>query len=239
MIVVPAIDVRGGKVVRLKQGQLQEEKVYGTDPAEAARHWEAEGALLLHVVDLDAAIVGRPQFDAVARIIDAVGIPVEVGGGLRVLENAMRYVDRGAGRVIFGTAAVADPGVVEAAARLWPTKVAVALDARNGKVAVAGWREITRVDASDLAQRVKGWGVSRIQYTDVMRDGTLMGPNVPGIEKLARESGLRITAAGGISILEDLSRLRELEAVGVDEIVVGKALYEKRFTLAQAIQAVA
>jgi phosphoribosylformimino-5-aminoimidazole carboxamide ribotide isomerase len=139
MIVVPAIDVRGGKVVRLKQGQLQEEKVYGADPAEAARQWEAEGAARLHVVDLDAAISGRPQFDAIARVIAAVRIPVEVGGGLRVLENAMRYVEQGADRVIFGTAAVADPGVVEAAARLWPEKVAVALDARNGKVAVAGW----------------------------------------------------------------------------------------------------
>ena len=139
---------------------------------------------------------------------------------------------------LFGTAAVADPGVVEAAARLWPERVAVALDARNGKVAVSGWKEITRVDAADLAEQVKGWGVPRIQYTDVMRDGTLMGPNIAGIEKLARQSGLRITAAGGISILEDLTRLRELEAVGVDEIVVGKALYEKRFTLAQAIQAV-
>jgi phosphoribosylformimino-5-aminoimidazole carboxamide ribotide isomerase len=125
---------------------------------------------------------------------------------------------------------------VEAAARLWPEKVAVALDARNGKVAVAGWKEITRVDAADLAERVKGWGVPRIQYTDVMRDGTLMGPNLAGIEKLARESGLRITAAGGISILEDLTRLRELQTVGVDEIVVGKALYEKRFTLAEAIR---
>lgn len=238
MIVMPAIDVRGGQVVRLKQGQLLQETVYGADPSEVARHWQAEGATRLHVVDLDAAIVGKPQFAAIARIIEAVAIPVEVGGGLRVLENAMRYVDHGAGRVIFGTAAVTDPGVVEAASRLWPEKVAVALDARNGKVVVAGWKEITRVDAADLAARVKGWGVPRIQYTDVMRDGTLMGPNVAGIEKLARQCGLRITAAGGISILEDLTRLKELEPFGVDEIVLGKALYEKRFTLAQARQAV-
>ena len=239
MIVVPAIDVRGGKVVRLKQGSLQEEKVYGADPAEAARRWEAEGATRLHVVDLDAAISGRPQFDAIARIIDAVSISVEVGGGLRVLENAMRYVAHGADRVIFGTAAVADPGVVMAATRLWKEKVAVALDARNGQVAIAGWKEITPVDAAELAEQVKSWGVLRIQYTDVMRDGTLTGPNLAGIEALARKSGLRITAAGGIAVLEDLTRLRDLEAAGVDEIVVGKALYEKRFTLAQARQAVA
>ncbi len=239
MTVVPAIDVRGGKAVRLKQGRLQDETVYGADPAEVARQWEAEGAMRLHVVDLDAAISGRPQFDILARIIDAVAIPVEVGGGLRVLENAMRYIERGAARVIFGTAAIADPGVVQAAVGHWADKVAVALDARNGKVAVGGWKEITSVDAADLASRVKGWGVARIQYTDVMRDGTLTGPNVPAIEALARTCGLRITAAGGISTLADLTGLKALEASGVDEIVVGKALYERRFTLADAREALA
>ena len=239
MTVVPAIDVRGGKAVRLKQGRLQDETVYGADPAEVARQWEAEGAMRLHVVDLDAAISGRPQFDILARIIDAVAIPVEVGGGLRVLENAMRYIERGAARVIFGTAAIADPGVVQAAVGHWADKVAVALDARNGKVAVGGWKEITSVDAADLASRVKGWGVARIQYTDVMRDGTLTGPNVPAIEALARTCGLRITAAGGISTLADLTGLKALEAAGVDEIVVGKALYERRFTLADAREALA
>jgi phosphoribosylformimino-5-aminoimidazole carboxamide ribotide isomerase len=235
MIVIPAIDIRGGKVVRLKQGQLQEEKVYGSDPVEVARRWESEGAARLHVVDLDAAVTGKPQFEALAQVIEAVKIPVEVGGGLRVLEIAMRYRERGADRVIFGTAAVADPGVVQEAARLWPKSVAVALDARNGKVAVAGWKEITRVDALDLATRVKSWGVLRLQYTDVMRDGTLMGPNVAGIEALARQAGMAITASGGVSILEDLTRLAALEPLGVDEVIVGKALYERRFTLAQAL----
>jgi phosphoribosylformimino-5-aminoimidazole carboxamide ribotide isomerase len=237
VIVMPAIDVRGGKVVRLKQGQLQEETIYGSDPGAVARKWEEEGARRLHVVDLDAAVSGKPQFDAIAAVIDAVDIPVEVGGGLRVLEIAMRYRDRGADRVVFGTAAIADPGVVQEAA--WPESVAVALDARNGKVAVAGWKEITRVDAVELARRVKGWGVSRVQYTDVMRDGTLTGPNLPGIETMAREAGLPITASGGVSVLDDLTRLAALEALGVDEVIVGKALYEKRFTLAEAQKALA
>jgi phosphoribosylformimino-5-aminoimidazole carboxamide ribotide isomerase len=239
MIVVPAIDVRGGKVVRLKQGQLQAEEVYGSDPAEVGRRWEAEGAARLHLVDLDAAISNRPQFDAMEKIIAAVKIPVEVGGGLRVLENAMRYRDRGVDRVIFGTAAVASPGVVQAAARQWPQSVAVALDAREGKVAVAGWKEITTLDALELARQVKAWGVPRIQYTDVVRDGTLVGPNLAGIEEMACASGLRITAAGGFSSVEDLRRLKLLEALGVDEVVLGKALYERRFTLAQAREAVA
>ncbi len=239
MIVVPAIDVRGGKVVRLKQGRLQDEQVYGSDPAEVARRWEAEGAARLHLVDLDAAISNRPQFDVMEKIIAAVKVPVEVGGGLRVLENAMRYRDRGVDRVIFGTAAVADPGVVQQAARLWAQAVAVALDARDGKVAVAGWKEITTLDAVELARQVKSWRVPRIQYTDVRRDGTLVGPNFAGIEELAKASGLRVSAAGGFSSLEDLRRLKSLEALGVDEVVLGKALYEKRFTLAQAVEAVA
>jgi phosphoribosylformimino-5-aminoimidazole carboxamide ribotide isomerase len=238
MNVVPTIDVRGGKVVRLKQGLLQEEKVYGSDPVAVARRWEEEGAPRLHVVDLDAALGGKPQFEAIAAVIAAVRIPVEVGGGLRVLENAMRYREYGADRVIFGTAAVADPGVVQEAARRWPGAVAVALDARNGKVAVAGWKEITRVDAVELAGRVKGWGVARLQYTDVMRDGTLTGPNLPGIEALARQAGVPVTAGGGISVLDDIKKIAALEPLGVDEVVVGKALYEQRFTLAEAREAV-
>ncbi len=234
MIVVPAIDLRGGRVVRLRQGQLQEETVYGSEPADAARRWADEGAERLHVVDLDAAISGKPQFDAVESIIAAVSIPVEVGGGLRVLEYAMRYRARGADRVIFGTAAVADPSVVQEAIRLWPESVAVALDAKNGQVAVGGWKEITSVDALELAAQVRAWGVPRIQYTDVVRDGMLVGPNVAAIEQIAKASGLPITAAGGISTLDDLRRVSALARWGVDEVIVGKALYEGRFGLAEA-----
>jgi phosphoribosylformimino-5-aminoimidazole carboxamide ribotide isomerase len=234
VIVVPAIDIRGGRVVRLRQGQLREETVYGSDPAEAARRWEGQGAKRIHLVDLDAAIENRPQPEVIGAVIAAVKIPVEVGGGLRVLENAMRYREQGADRVIFGTAAVARPGVVQEAMRLWPEAVAVAIDARNGKVAVAGWNEITTVDALDLGTQVKGWGVLRIQYTDVVRDGTLVGPNFAGIEQIARATGLRITAAGGVSTLDDVVRLKSLVPLGVDEVVVGKALYESRFTLDEA-----
>ena len=239
MIVVPAVDIRAGRVVRLKQGRLQDETVYGSDPVEAARRWEAQGAARLHVVDLDAAIEGRPQPDVVGAIIAAVRIPVEVGGGLRVLENAMRYRDRGADRVIFGTAAIASPGVVQEAVRLWPEAVAVAVDARNGRVSVAGWQEITQVTAVELAAQVKAWGVPRIQYTDVSRDGVLVGPNTAATEQLARESGLRFTIAGGVGSLEDLALLRPLELLGVDEVVVGRALYEGHFSLAQAQAALA
>lgn len=238
MIVVPAVDIRGGKVVRLKGGQLQEEQVYGSDPVAVARRWQEEGAIRLHLVDLDAAISGQPQFDTLAEVIAAVTIPVEVGGGLHVLENGMRYRQRGADRLIFGTAAIAAPGVVQEAVRRWPESVAVAFDARDGSVAVAGWNEINRVETVELATQVKAWGVKRIQYTDAVRDGGgAVGPNLPALEALARSCGMRVTAAGGLSSLDDVRRLRELEAVGVDEVVVGKALYEKRFTLAEAMEA--
>jgi phosphoribosylformimino-5-aminoimidazole carboxamide ribotide isomerase len=235
--VIAAIDIRGGKVVRLKQGELAQETVYGADPMEVARRFEGEGASRLHVVDLDAAITGKPQFAALAAVIGAVRIPVEVGGGLRVLENAMRYRERGADRVIFGTAAVADPGVVRAALQRWPEAVAVAIDARDGRVTVAGWKEVSTVRATDLAAQVAGWGVRRVQYTDVVRDGTLRGPNLPAIEAMAGAAAVRITASGGVSSLDDLRRLRALEEKGVDEVIVGKALYEGRFTLAEAMEA--
>jgi phosphoribosylformimino-5-aminoimidazole carboxamide ribotide isomerase len=238
MIVIPAIDIRAGRVVRLKGGVLQDETVYGHDPVAAARAWEAEGARRLHVVDLDAAIEGKPQPDALGAVIDAVKIPVEVGGGLRVLENAMRYKERGADRVIFGTAAVARPGVVQEAVHLWPEAVVVALDARNGRVTVAGWQELTSTTALDLAAQVKAWGVKRVQYTDVVRDGALSWPNIEATAELARQSGLRITAGGGVATLDDLRRLSVLEPIGIDEVIVGKALYEKRFTLAEAMEAV-
>jgi len=239
MIVVPAIDIRGGKVVRLRQGRPEDETTYGNDPAEAARRWVEEGAERLHLVDLDAAIDGRPQPGAVGEVVAAVDIAVEVGGGLRTVDAARRYRDVGVERLIFGTAAVTHPEVVEEAVKLWPEGVAVAIDARDGRVTVAGWKDDTAVEALELGRRVKSWGVPRVQYTDVTRDGTLDGPNVEAIEEMARETELRITAAGGVSTLDDLVRLSTLAGLGVDEAISGKALYDGRFTLAEARSALA
>jgi phosphoribosylformimino-5-aminoimidazole carboxamide ribotide isomerase len=239
MIVVPAIDIRHGQVVRLRQGRSEEQTTYGHDPAEAARRWEAEGAERLHLVDLDAAIDAVPQPEAVGTVIAAVSIPVEIGGGLRSMEIARRYREVGAERLIFGTAAVTHPEVVEEAAGRWPGAVAVAIDARDGKVTVAGWKEDTALSALALGEQVKGWGVDRVQYTDVSRDGTLDGPNLDAIADMARGTGLRITAAGGVSTLADLVALRTLEALGVDEAISGKALYDECFTLAEAQAALA
>lgn len=239
MKVVPAIDLRGGRVVRLRQGRASEQTVYGSSPAEAARRWEAEGAPRLHVVDLDAAFGQAPQRAAVAAVIAAVAIPVEVGGGIRTMEHARQWLESGAERVIFGTAAVREPDEVRAAAEAWAARVAVAIDARDGQVAVEGWTRTEPVAALDLARRVKAWGVARLQYTDVSRDGSLAGLDVGPVERLARATGLRVTAGGGVSSLADLQALRALEPLGVDEVIVGRALYDNRFRLAEAREACA
>lgn len=238
MIVVPALDILRGRVVRLRQGVVEEETLYSGSPVDEARRWEDEGAERLHVVDLEAATGGPSQIETVVSVIAAVRIPVEVGGGIRLLETALRYKDEGADRVIFGTAAVSSRQVVQSALTLWPEAVVVALDARDGRVVVGGWKETTTMTVSDLAAEVKAWGIRRIQYTDVVRDGTLVGPNRVAIAELARSTGLKITAGGGIATLEDLRGLAALEALGVDEAIVGTALYERRFTLGQAQEVV-
>jgi phosphoribosylformimino-5-aminoimidazole carboxamide ribotide isomerase len=240
MIVVPAIDLRLGRVVRLHQGRALEETVYAIDPAEVARRFESEGAQRIHLVDLDAAMGGASQAAAVTSVVRAVRIPVEVGGGVRTLEDALALRENGVERVIFGTAAVSRPDVVQAALERLPVEaVAVAIDAKDGRVAVSGWTEATDVDALVLAATVQGWGVRRVQFTDVRRDGTLRGPNFVAIEALGRRTKLRITAAGGVSEAADLVRLAALEGLGVDEAIVGKALYEGRVTLAAAHEALA
>jgi len=182
---------------------------------------------------------GLAQTDAIADVVGAVRIPVEVGGGVRTLADAVRLRDQGVERVIFGTAAVSRPDVVQAALKQFPEAVAVAIDARDGRVAAHGWNETTNADPLELAATVEGWGVLRVQFTDVRRDGTLSGPNLEALEALGRRTGLRITAAGGVSDAADLVRLAALEAHGVDEAIVGKALYEGRLTLAAAHEALA
>ena len=239
MIVVPAIDLRGGRVVRLRQGRAEQETVYDSSPAEVARRFEAEGACRIHLVDLDAAMGGLAQSEAVSAVVSAVKLPVEVGGGVRTLEDALALRELGADRVIFGTAAIARPDLVQAALARFPEAVAVAIDARDGRVAVSGWTEATDVDALELADTVEGWGVVRVQFTDVRRDGTLTGPNLQALEALGRTTSLRITAAGGVSDVSDLVRLAALEPHGVDEAIVGKALYEGRVTLQAAREALA
>jgi len=233
MWVLPAIDLKDGRCVRLLQGRADRETVYSADAAALARSFEAAGAVMLHVVDLDGAFHGQPANLAALRTIRAaVSLPIELGGGLRTLEDMRRMLDLGVDSVIVGTLAVRQPEVVEEAlARFSGARVQLGLDAREGKVAVSGWVEDTALDAVEFARQWQSRGVERVIFTDIARDGALSGPNLPAIRAFAERTGLRVTASGGVSSGEDLDRLAELEPLGVDRAIVGKAIYEGRVPL--------
>lgn len=240
MLIIPAIDLKEGLCVRLTEGREESVKVYDRDPVEAARAYEQAGAELIHVVDLDGAFAGSAAVNrsTIRRIIQAVSVPVEVGGGVRSLEDIAELLEEvGVRFVIVGTLAVEQPRVLEAAVTRYGPSVVVGIDAREGLVATRGWKSPTGVDARDLASRMVGMGVGRIIYTDIARDGRLAGPNLEMTRAIALASGIRITASGGVSSLEDIARLCELEVDGVDSVIVGKALYEGRFSVQQAVAA--
>jgi phosphoribosylformimino-5-aminoimidazole carboxamide ribotide isomerase len=230
----PAIDLRGGRTVRLVEGDAGAETRYDVDPVALALAWERAGAEALHVVDLDGAFTGAGEAnrEIISAILSRLSIPVEVGGGLRTEAAVEVALASGARWAILGTLAVERFDLVEALAERHPRRVVVGIDARDGRVATRGWTDVTEVDAVELGRRVAAAGVERVVYTDIARDGRLAGPNVEATVRLARETGLRVTASGGVGSLEDL---RRLAAAGVDSCVVGRALYERRFTLAEAL----
>lgn len=235
--VIPAIDIRGGRCVRLLRGDYDRETVYGDDPAAVAREWEAQGAPRLHVVDLDGAREGRPVNRAeVAAICEAVAIPVEVSGGLRTMADVEAAAARGAGRLQLGSAAVRDPDLVSRAAARFPGMVVVAIDTRAGEALTEGWREGSGADALALAREMAARGAPRIMVTDVGRDGALEGPNVALAATFAAALDVPVVASGGVTTADDLRALAE---TGCEGAIVGKALYEGRFTLAEALEAVA
>ena len=224
--------------MRLTEGREDSEKIYDRDPIEVARAYERAGARLIHVVDLDGAFKGAASENQkiIRRITNEIGVPVEVGGGVRSLADIETLLtDVGARYVIIGTLAIEDPGAFEEAVRNFGESIIVGIDARGKEVATRGWIEATGVDALALARRAAGVGVRRIIYTDITRDGRLEGPNFETTREIAIASGVRVTASGGVSSLADITRLCELEPDGVDAVIVGKALYEHRFTLEEAI----
>jgi len=238
MLILPAIDIKEGRVVRLVEGEADAVSVYGESPSDVAARWEAEGARWLHVVDLDGAFAGEPrQLDEIARIAGAVSIPIEVGGGLRTLDAVARALDAGASRVILGTATVADPQSVARAVALHGERIAVAIDVRDGRVAIHGWS--SRIDRTPLAlgRALRNAGVRRAIVTDIRRDGRLDGLNVDLAAEVARGTGLRVIASGGVSRLDDL-RAAERSHGGIEGVIVGKALYERRFSIREAIASV-
>ncbi|RKD21806.1 1-(5-phosphoribosyl)-5-[(5-phosphoribosylamino)methylideneamino]imidazole-4-carboxamide isomerase [Ammoniphilus oxalaticus] len=239
-IIYPAIDIRGGKCVRLFQGDYDQETVYGDSPVDMAKQWEQQGAAWIHVVDLDGAKAGAPVNDeAILEMARTVNVPIQVGGGIRTMEHARKYLDGGVARVILGTSAIQDrPFAEEALATFGGSKIVIGIDAREGYVATHGWLETSEVKADTLARELAKKGAEVFIYTDIARDGTLEGPNIKGNLELAREANVTVIASGGVSKMEDLKQLAPHAADGISGVIVGKALYMDRFTLADALKEV-
>jgi phosphoribosylformimino-5-aminoimidazole carboxamide ribotide isomerase len=235
MRIIPAIDIKDGRCVRLFQGDMDKETIYFDRPIDAARHWVKEGATFIHVVDLDGAVEGRPVHTReVEAICKETGLSVELGGGLRSTESVEAALALGVSRVVVGTAAYDNQEFLRALCQRFPEKIVVGIDARNGKVAVKGWKETTSMDAIELAKRCQGDGASRIIYTDISRDGTREGLNIEETAKLARSVRIPVIASGGVSTLDDIRRLLPLEKEGVEGVIVGRALYSGALTLSDA-----
>ncbi|MFN0115701.1 MAG: 1-(5-phosphoribosyl)-5-[(5-phosphoribosylamino)methylideneamino]imidazole-4-carboxamide isomerase [Paracoccaceae bacterium] len=236
MILYPAIDLKDGACVRLLRGDMAKATVFGTDPAAQARAFEAAGAGWLHLVDLNGAFAGRPvNADAVGAILSAVRIPVQLGGGIREMGVIGDWLSRGVARVILGTVAVEDPGLVRQAARAFPGRIAVGIDARGGRVATRGWAEDTAVMATEMARSLEDAGVAAIVYTDIDRDGAMAGPNVAATEALACAVGVPVIASGGVSRLADLIALRDTGVIA--GAITGRALYDGALDLGEALAA--
>lgn len=240
MLLIPAVDIRGGKVVRLFQGDYQQQKVYSDDPVSLAVRWQEEGAKFLHVVDLDGAKSGTPvNRDHVIRIREAIGIPVEVGGGVRTLADARAYLEAGISRVILGTVVFKHPERFREIQKTYPGRVVVGIDSRDGKVRIEGWREGTEREAWELARQVEEWGGEQIIFTDISRDGTLDGPDLSVVRKFTEAVSLPVIVAGGISSLEHIFRIKEMAHLGISGVIIGKALYEGKIVFREAQASVA
>ncbi|MBI5555948.1 MAG: 1-(5-phosphoribosyl)-5-[(5-phosphoribosylamino)methylideneamino]imidazole-4-carboxamide isomerase [Elusimicrobia bacterium] len=240
MMILPAIDLRGGQCVRLEQGKLEQETIYSKDPVFIAKLFQAKGTKRLHIIDLDGAFAGVVQnLEIIEKICKEVNMPVQVGGGMRKMEIIDKVIGAGASKVILGTIAITNPPLLDEALEKYPNKIIVAIDARKGKVAIGGWKDETQVKATDLAIKMKKAGVKEILYTDIMCDGMMEGPNLKGIKSMAQKGGMAVIAAGGISTIKDVEKINELASFGVEGMVIGKALYTETIKLEEAIKLVA
>lgn len=238
MIAIPAIDLKAGRVVRLLQGRFDAEKIYDLDPGKVARQFEEEGAERIHVVDLDGALQGQPKnLPAIESILAATRVPVEVGGGIREIRQAARYFEMGAGWVVLGTKACLDAGFLKEAVQEFGRRIIVGIDAKDGRVATDGWTKVHDKKAVSLAGEVEASGAAAVIYTDISRDGALAGPNLEHIGALADAVRVDIIASGGIGSLADLKGVRNLGRKNITGVIIGKAIYEKRFSVKEAVEA--
>ncbi len=236
MKIIPAIDIKGGQCVRLYQGQMDQETVYSDNPLEVAKRWEDAGAEMLHVVDLDGAVEGSPVNDAIiCQIISSLKIPVQVGGGIREIPAAGKYIDAGAARVVLGTAAVSYAGLVLLLAESFPGRIVLSIDASDGMVAIRGWQEVTNESVIVVAKQFEDAGISAIVFTDIKRDGTLSGPNIESIDKLSKNVRIPVIASGGVSGIKDIEVLKTVTNPPLEGVIVGKAIYSGAIDLRAAI----
>lgn len=236
MLIIPAIDLKEGSVVRLYQGR-KDKKVYSADPVRIAKKWSSQGARLIHVVDLDGAFTGRPKNIHIARKIAAsIDVPVEFGGGVRDIDTIKTLIDCGFQRVVLGTKAAEDKNFLKRAFGEFKNRIIVSIDVKKQRIMTQGWKK-SSLDVLTFVRSLKKMGFKELIYTDTLLDGTLKGPNIEGVENLLDKTGMRIIASGGISGLDDIIRLKVLEKKGLAGIIVGKALYEKKFTLTKALKA--
>ncbi len=239
MIVIPAVDLKDGRCVRLSQGRMDQETVYSEHPVQIAKHWESKGAERIHVVDLNGAVAGKPLHQSVIKeIVRSIQIPIEVGGGIRDFDTIENYLSSGVRWVILGTAAFKNRPFLEKACHRFPERVILGIDAKGGRVAIQGWNEVVSLEAIDLAKQVEGMGLSAIIFTDIERDGMSTGLNFESTRNLTRSTSIPVIASGGVSRIEDIEHLLALEPDGIIGVVVGRALYAGSLDLEEAIRLV-
>jgi phosphoribosylformimino-5-aminoimidazole carboxamide ribotide isomerase len=237
VLVIPAIDLKDGRCVRLRQGDMAAETVYSDDVQAVANKWQADGAHLIHVVDLNGAVDGEPRnLPQIETVMKTVSVKVQVGGGIRSIETVRRYLHAGVSRVVLGTAALMDRAFLEQACKEFPCRILLGLDARGGKVAVKGWTAVSDIRAVDLLKEVSGCAIGAVIYTDIARDGMLSGPNIPALEEIVAHASFPVIASGGISRIEDLLAVRSL-GPRIEGAIVGKALYDGKLDYRAAVAA--
>jgi len=238
MLIIPAVDIKDGKVVRLYRGEFDKVKIYSEDPVSMAQEWELEGAKMLHIVDLDGALSGQlKNLDMIKEMLDAVSIPLEVGGGIRSFELIEELVSIGIQRVVLGTRACEDEDFVRHVIEHFAEKIVISIDAKDGLVATSGWTKVSKIKAVDFVKRLESLGLNSLIFTDISRDGTLAGPNIEAVRNvLCVKKNMSVISSGGVSSIEDILQLKKLEQEGLSGVIVGKALYEKKINLKEAIK---